>query len=172
MLRGSLCPIKYFFGGLALVQAMAVTLIQGAWRHCLLLFACVISQIDSQCSPVCEYNLSSPLAAIDSGSTKSFAVTHHQANVRLRNNTAVSLFTTKEACSANTPAASCTLTNVVHANERSFSGDLTCSDLEGIRGEVVLFVLEMESLQNNGSSCVVLVESFVFKSSEIYIIAK
>lgn len=151
---------------------MAVTLIQGAWCHFLLLFACVIAEIDSQCSPVCEYyNLSSPLA-IDSGCTKSFAVTHHQANVRLRNNTAVSGFITKEACSANTPAASCTLTNVVHANERSFSADLTCSNLEGIRGEVVLFVLEMEPLQNNGSSCVVLVESFVFKSSEIYTVAK
>lgn len=143
---------------------MAVTLIQGTWCHFVLLFACVITDIDSQCAPVCEYyNLSSPLA-IDSGTTKSLAVSNHQANVRLRNNTAVSLFTSKKACSANTPAASCILMNVVHSNG-SFSADLTCSDLEGIRGEVVLIVLELE---NNESSCVIPVESFVFKSSEIY----
>lgn len=127
----------------------------------------VITEIDSQCAPVCEnYNLSSPLA-INSGGLKSFAVTHHQANARLRNSTDVSLYRSKEACSANTPAASCTLMNVIHGNDRNFSADLTCSDLEHIRGEVVLFVLEMESLRNNESSCVVLVESFVFKSSEI-----
>lgn len=128
----------------------------------------VITEIDSQCAPICEnYNLSSPLA-IDSGGRTSFAVTHYQANVRLRNSTAVSLYTSKEACSANsTPAASCSLMNVIHGNDRDFSADLTCSDLEPIRGEVVLFVLEMESLHNNESSCVVLMESFVYKSSEI-----
>ena len=126
-----------------------------------------VSKIASQCAPICEHYRPTSLLAINSGNTHSFAITHRQANdtlFRLRNSSNVSLFTSREACAENKPAAFCHLLNVIHDGGGNFSVDVSCADVEAMRGQEVVFVLEMESLHDDMTNCTIFVDSFVYQS--------
>jgi hypothetical protein len=45
------------------------------------------------------------------------------------------------------------------------TGNFTCNELHNVRGEKVIFALEMESQENGSYSCLMLIESFVFEST-------
>jgi hypothetical protein len=47
------------------------------------------------------------------------------------------------------------------------TGNFTCNELHNVRGEKVIFALEMESQENGSYSCLMLIESFVFESSKL-----
>lgn len=59
--------------------------------------------------------------------------------------------------------ASCSLINVIHGGGGNFSADFSCSDLEVMWTQELVFVMEMESLHQNKSNCSILVDSFVFQ---------
>lgn len=134
------------------------------WGHLFLLCASV-TEILSICDPICEeYYSSSPLPALQSDRTESLAVTHQQAYdslLRLRNGANVSLFSSMEAC-GESPATYCSLRNVTHFGGGNFSANVSCADVERIRGSNGILVMEMESLQVHKSDCLIIIDVFVF----------
>ena len=134
------------------------------WSSLLLLLAGT-SSVLSKCSTICEHYNTTPLPTVDSGRAMSLAVSYYETYLRLRNNSTLQLFTSREVCTLNEPqsVAYCNLINYTNDLARGISVGFFCDDLEDLRGQKVTLALEM---LENESNCVVLLDSFVFQKSK------
>lgn len=133
------------------------------WHVFLLLL--VVTDVFSNCTTICVQYDVTPLLIVDSDSVMSLNIrySNYQTFYRIRNDTTIKLFTSKEVCAANKPAASCNLTNITDNYGGDISVDFFCEDLEDLRGQEVALALEM---QENERNCLILADSFVFQKSK------
>ena len=141
-----------------------MTHVNCTWWHVFLLLVVVTGGF-SNCTTICVQYVVTPLPIVDSDSVMSLTISYsnHQTFYRLRNDTTLQLFTSKEVCAANKPAASCNLTNITDDYSGDISVDFFCEDLENLRGQEVSLALE---LQENERNCLILADSFVFQKSK------